>query len=227
MARGENSGGRVPADGKQRPPSVPGRTQRHDLSQVPPMHGSDLQQGDVQAMEQGLRTAPARQQGPARQQRAGGGGGGRQQRAGGLAGAPDPKDFALRRLGGTMQGLPSQRDVTLQREDFSPWLPLLRSLATSPGAGGVLTTAYIQALSSYAARPMTPKWHFFDLNDAEDAAARMAGGPRLTKDHDEPNDMRYPYAEDEVAPNPAIHFSGDGVIDMPTGRGGSPDNTEA
>src|SRR5690606_16933027 len=84
-------GGRIPPDG--RPTQAPGvgkNSKRHDLERrnVPFLHGSDLQVGDVQAMEQGQRIAPKQTQAPAAPPSRGGGSGQQATSTGGAAMTP-------------------------------------------------------------------------------------------------------------------------------------------
>ena len=139
-------GGRIPPDG--RPAQVPGvgkRSKRHDLERrnTPFLHDSDLQQGDVQALEQGQRIAPKQTQGPAAPVQGSGttvqpdatGAG----QSSGLA-APDPIEFIAGRSSGAV-GIPQPRVGGPSRA--AEWLPILRQLATGPGSSGLLASALI------------------------------------------------------------------------------------
>lgn len=180
MAR--RTGGRIPP--QNRPAQAPGvgrNARRHDLERrnVPFLQGSDLQQGDVQALEQGQRVQPIkRTQPPARPQRptvgrpmqAGGGGGGQP------SDIPDPIGFLSDRLGGTYQ--PKSGIVGRSRHDYQSWLPLLERLAKSPGASGVLVQAYITRLHNMLTGPTLDSHDFVDMQEADSELERMLiGGP--------------------------------------------------
>lgn len=150
-------GGRIPPD--NRGPQAKGvgkNSKRHDMERrsVPPLHGSDLQQGDVQALEQGQRTSPPQTQQSATQQPAQGGGGQQAAPQGAQMQIPDAIDF----LGGRQDNSWSP-PVPQRRLDVSKamtWLPILRRLASGPGASGVLVNAFInqaRLLSQQGAQP--------------------------------------------------------------------------
>jgi len=144
------SGGRIAPDGRSPAPKGQGkRARRHDLERpkTPGLHGSDLQQGDVTAMEQGQQVAPLRKQnqGAAQnRQRRQSAQPGNQLRQDGST-APDPIAFLGDRLGGTrVAGEQSARATT----DTNAMMPLLQKLATATGASGMISQAYITALAN-------------------------------------------------------------------------------
>lgn len=147
-------GGRIPAQG--RPPQAPGvgkDAKRHDLEKpkTPGYHGSDLQQGDVQAMEQGQRIAPATVQKPAR-----GSSAPPQQTTPAQAGppvqVPDAIDFLgdPKRNGQAFNAPQPRRQIDSSKA--LTWLPIIRRLAEGPGASSALVSAFInQARNMQAA----------------------------------------------------------------------------
>ncbi len=140
-------GGRIPAQG--RTPQAKGvgkNSKRHDLERpkTPGLHGSDLQQGDVQALEQGQRIAPIKTQAPGQTNRTSQLPANRTTRADGSV-APDPLAFLTDRLGGTLQAGASQGAPP---RDTSAFLPLLERLAAATGASGLLSQAYINQLAN-------------------------------------------------------------------------------
>jgi len=177
MAR--RTGGRIPP--QNRPAQAPGigrNSKRHDLERrnVPFLQGSDLQQGDVQALEQGQRVQPIkRTQPPARAER-------RQaqreasMRGGVEGGIPgDPISFLAQRIGGTYSG-PKGGVVGQSRHDYRAWLPLLERLASSPGASGTLVSAYITRLHNMLTGPTVQDNQFIDMQEADDLVEAQFGG---------------------------------------------------
>lgn len=166
----------MPPSERGRPPTAPGvgkNSKRHDLETpaTPGLHGSDLQQGDVSRLEQAQQTAPigkrtqpsaspARK--PSRPQAA------QQQQQGGMQ-IPDPIEFASRKIGGNNPAgnMEGQRYV-----DPTPWLPLLRSLATRPNSGGALASTLTDLLVQYRRRPVIPSARYIDMNEMDATIAR-------------------------------------------------------
>lgn len=178
MPKGENSGGRIRADG--RGPQTPGRgknAKRHDLERrnTPFLHGSDLQQGDVQALENGQRIAPIRTQQPATSTSTGGtpSSGGATPPAGTMQ-VPDPIEFAKERFGGQGVGVPS--GAPDQRIDISSWLPLAQRMADTPGTSGLLRSAFIKQYANVAKRPYAPDTSVINLQDLDDSVEAMLDG---------------------------------------------------
>ena len=160
-------GGRITPDGRPAQAKGVGRdSKRHDLERpaTPGLHDSDLQQGDVQALEQGQRVqplkrtqppaVPAQQSQPAAAQGEPG---------------PVPEDrlgFLAKRIGGTYQpGDTGGGGRTLN--DIRPWVPLLEELAASPGASGTLTAAVISQVSNFARSGSHYENPIIDMQDAD------------------------------------------------------------
>jgi len=165
-------GGTQKPDYKARTAGPGALSKRTDMSQpvrVPNMAGSDLQYGEKQALAGAQKIQPlGRQQNP--QSRGGApqqaGGAAQPQPASGIPGAPsDPLAFLTRRLSGTLTQTPTQRGP-MGRPGFdgARWLPLLRAIATDPGSGGLLQTAYLNALSTAVNSPSTPITEVVDFN---------------------------------------------------------------
>lgn len=163
-------GGRIPPDG--RPAQAPGvgkTAKRHDLEMpaTPGLHGSDLQQGDVQALEQGQRIAPRakKTQAPAAPKAA------RRQPTGtaGPMEVPDPIQFASQRIGGNV---PQPQPFSGVQFDAQKWRPLLQSIAKNPNASGPLTTTIAAQLTNFSRQPSTAGVTVIDQNAAEEALRR-------------------------------------------------------
>jgi len=123
-------------------PGIGQTAKRHDIddpiSRVAPLAGSDLQHGDIQQLEAGLQAQPIqRKPGPAPSSATNSGGVPR-------AAAPDPVALAIQRKGGQQNLIPSQDQ---EQRMHTKWLPLLEQFATTPGASGLLTKAYVGALT--------------------------------------------------------------------------------
>jgi hypothetical protein len=163
-------GGRLPASEGGRPVSAPGvgqNSKRSDLETrtVPYLHDSDLQQGDVQALEQGQRIAPAQVQQPAVQGQAPQrGNGGTTQ---GTAEIPDAIDFIAGMAGGGGVNPPSAGLPTSPNLDM--WVRFARRLANGPGSSGLLAGAYINQVRQLIRSPQNASSVFIDLNDLDDA----------------------------------------------------------
>ena len=120
---------------------------RHDLDGTPGLQDSDLVQGEVSEFEQGQKSvqdtrsvsAVPAQQAPAAQST-------------NPMQVPDPVEFAMSKLGGG--NLQEAGQEVLEKRDFSRWLPLLRRLAVSPTASGLLQRAYVERISTEMNRPM-------------------------------------------------------------------------
>ena len=162
MAKNSNKGGRIAPDG--RPAQAPGvgkNAKRHDLERpaTPGLHDSDLQQGDVQALEQGQRIAPRSTQRPSdaparleRQVQRNHPGSSMNQ---GMQ-IPDAIDFLGQRNGPEFGPPTPQR--RLDSSAALTWLPILRQLAAGPGASSALVNAFInqaRLLQQAGAQPAT------------------------------------------------------------------------
>lgn len=170
-----NRGGRIPPDGRPaQAPGVGADAKRHDLEAqaTPDMHGSDLQYGDRQAMEEGQRIAPAQVQQPASgapvvgsqpsSSAAMSGGGGLE--------VPDPIDFLAQRNGQGFQVPTPQRRIDESRA--MTWLPILRQLAQGPGASSALVNAFINQARLMAQTGSGPAT-IVDMNAADDGIEEM------------------------------------------------------
>lgn len=175
----QNKGGRIaPTNQPAQAPGVGKNSKRHDLERrdVPFLHGSDLQQGDVQALEQGQRVAPVQTQRPATsgsgatppapQQNGSTGGRGMQ--------VPDAVQFAKDKFGGSDIGVPSGNPES--KVDISRWLPLVKRMANTPGASGNLRTAFINQYANLARRPYVPEVSLFDMNEMDASVEAMLNG---------------------------------------------------
>lgn len=144
-SRMAGKGGRIPPDG--RPPQAKGvgkNAKRHDMERpkTPGLHNSDLQQGDVQAMEQGQRIAPASTQQPAgpsasqTQQTP-------NRATSGVSGVevPDAIEFLAGRNGQGFNVPNPQRQLDSSRA--LTWLPIIRQLVSGPGTSSALVNAFI------------------------------------------------------------------------------------
>ena len=165
-------GGRIAPDGRQ--PQAPGvgkNAKRHDLEApaTPGLHGSDLQQGDIQALEQGQRIAPRpkKTQAAAVPQRTGTPTPPRK-RTGAAEGAPDPIEFAAGKIGGKV---PTAGSSTV-RVDPSPWMPLVEQIALTPGAGGALYSNYANMLTAFRRNPVVSRSVLLDLSELDDRIER-------------------------------------------------------
>ena len=171
------NGGRMPTQEYGRPPQSKGvgaNAKRHDLERpkTPGLHDSDLQMGDVQAMEQGQRIAPAATQQPA--------GAGpvtpttqappQQPVTQAPMEIPDAIDFLAEQNGAEFT-MPNQQ----RRMDNSAaltWLPILRQLASGPGASSALVSAFInqaRLMSQAGSQPAT----IVDMNATDEGIEAM------------------------------------------------------
>ena len=177
-------GGIIPPDGRNpSPPGVGTTARRHDLEKpkgsVPGLQGSDLQYGDVSMLRQAQRTAPTGSSAKQIQAPAAGAGpsSGRQtagpQQQNGPAGmsVPDPMEYLGNKLRNTRQGAPNPQ--RMRAIDPSPFMPLLRRLANSPGSSGTLQNAVITQLSNLARRPYVPDIRLGDIQDLDAGVEAM------------------------------------------------------
>ena len=169
----DGAGGRIAPDG--RPPQAKGvgkNAKRHDLERAatPGLAGSDLQQGDVQALESGQRVAPIKENPRGRAPRPSGGGqsGGqtRGAQSGRVSGAPDAIEFL-----GAQQG--SEFNVpegVLQSSDnLTSWLPFVRQMVIGPGTSGLLAGAYINQFRQLLRSASVTRSTVIDLENIDDA----------------------------------------------------------
>ena len=164
-------GGRIPPD--NRGPQAKGigkNSKRHDMERqaTPGLHGSDLQQGDIQKLERGQRVAPIRTQPAAAPQRQAGG------QARGQPRAPMQTPDAIEFLGGK-QGpefnMPQTGRPVLNEKALS-WLPLVRSLVVGPGSSGLLASAFINQARELRKSNSSPTT-IIDLDATDDGLEAM------------------------------------------------------
>lgn len=175
MANGKNvsrRGGRIPPDG--RPPQAKGvgkNAKRHDLERAPNVGGSDLQYGDRKRFEQGMKVAPIQQQPRgqtpeiARQTMT---------RDGvhemSSMQLPDAIDFLSQKNGSDFT-LPERRRQVDSSKALT-WLPILRRLASGPGASSALVNAFInqaRLVQQAGGQPAT----IVDMNATDDGIEEM------------------------------------------------------
>ena len=155
-------------------PGVGKNSRRHDLETrtTPYLHDSDLQQGDVQAMEQGQRIAPKKTQQPAAPAPVSRGSGTTADRSGtGTTGVPDAIDFLAGRSNGEV-GIPATGYVAGSSR-ATTWLPILQQLATGPGSSGVLGAALIDQTRRMRRAVPRRDAAVIDMQDTDVALAAM------------------------------------------------------
>ena len=160
-------GGRIAPDGRPaRAPGVGKNAKRHDLEApaTPGLHGSDLQQGDVQMLEQGQKVAPRPKKNQAAAAPKSRDGGRRQENGTAQMEVPDPINFAAGKVGGQMPTPgPPMRQV-----DAAAWRPLAERMAYSPNSGGTLAATLAESLAQFVRRPIVSEVSFVDLDGADD-----------------------------------------------------------
>lgn len=168
-----NRGGRL-IEPETRPLSAPGvgpEAARHDLERrnVPFLQGSDLQQGDVEALQSGQRIAPVQRQEPATPERPG-----QPSRAQMPTEEeiedPDPIDFLAEENGQDFTLPQAQRAIDNSRT--LTWLPILRRLASGPGASSLFVTTLIdqgRKMQQLGSQPAT----VVDLQAVDDGIEAM------------------------------------------------------
>ena len=164
MANGP--GGLVPNQGN--PPAAKGEgknSKRHDLERptTPGLHGSDLQKGDVQMLEQGQRVTKKQTQAPANQVP-----GGQQKRQGSKTGGPVIPD-AIDFLGGRSKGVQALDGAVETGPGLTAWLPFVRQMAIGPGSSGLLAGAYINQFRQIMGGTSVTKNTVIDLQNMDDA----------------------------------------------------------
>ena len=169
------SGGRLSPDGRSPAPKGVGkRSRRHDLERpkTPGLSDSSLQQGDVEALERGQRISPLKKQNQGAAQNRG-----RKQvlpsrsRGGGNQDTPDPVAFLGDRLSGTLEAAGGEG----QQHEQANLLPILEKLATSTGASGLLSQAYITTVAGLKAQSGTVRTPVIDMQDADRDLAALVG----------------------------------------------------
>ncbi len=160
-------GGRIAPDNRgSQAKGVGKNSKRHDLERrtVPFLQDSDLQQGDVQALEQGQRIAPKQTQRPAAPPQTKG-----QPRKGKSQGqglsVPDPIEF----LGGRSKGLQVLPGTVSQGEGLNAWLPFVRQMVIGPGSSGLMAGAYINQFRQIMSAASVTKSTVIDLENMDDA----------------------------------------------------------
>ena len=168
-------GGRIAPDGRSPAPKGVGkRSRRHDLERpkTPGLSDSSLQQGDVEALERGQRISPLKKQNQGAAQNRG-----RKQalptrsQGGGAGDTPDPVAFLGDRLSGTLQGAVGGD----QQHEQANLLPILERLATSTGASGLLSQAYITTVAGLKSQSGTVRTPLIDMQDADRDLEALVG----------------------------------------------------
>jgi len=147
-------------------------SKRHDLERPtgpPPQHGSDLQQGDTQMLNQGLQQAPVGAR-PTQQPVATSKGQARQQQP---QGETPIMDVVGNRLGGTINTTPNAParsvDKRLKNRGES-WLQFLQSLSSQPGASPLLkASVQDQLVRQIRANSQQTRGGAIFMRDADDA----------------------------------------------------------
>lgn len=167
-----NRGGRVAPD--NRGPSVSGvgkNSKRTDMERrsVPFLHDSDLQQGDIQAMEQGQRIAPKQTQRPAAPAPAQGSGTQTERTGTGAVDVPDAIDFLSGIAGGGAGVNPPRGGGAPPSANMDMWVRFASQLVNSPGSSGMLAGAYINQLRQLRRTPQIAESVLINLADVDDA----------------------------------------------------------
>jgi hypothetical protein len=111
---------------------------------------SDLQMGDVQALEAAQQAVPTQKPAgaPSKSVKA--------RRTSTAKGeSPDPIEF----IGGRSDSTTSPLDPgggTVPLVDARPWMPLIKRVATTPGAGGAVGAALVRLLTNQRRMPANP-----------------------------------------------------------------------
>ena len=167
-------GGRIAPD--NRPAQAPGvgkNSKRHDLERrtTPYLHDSDLQVGDVKAMEEGQRIAPKKTQQPAAPAPSGRGSGTTQASGTSATGIPDAIDFISQIAGGG--GVNPPPAGVASSANLDKWVRFARHLVNGPGSSGMLAGAYINQIRQLMRSPQNAESVFVNLRDI-DAALEVA-----------------------------------------------------
>lgn len=129
-------------------------SKRHDLDGTPGLSaGSSLESGEVGQLEAGQKAvqdtqrvqsvtaAAAPQAAPVADD--------------GQFAAPDPVEFAGRKIGGNLAG--AGEGPLEEKISFTSWLPLLRRLSVSPTSSGLLQRAFVRRMTQEMNRPTGTK----------------------------------------------------------------------
>ena len=173
MARHGGAGGRIAPDG--RPPQAKGvgkNAKRHDLERpaTPGLAGSDLQQGDVQALESGQRIAPIKQNPRGQAPPVKGGSTSATPSRGTPPGAPDAIEFLGAQQGNEFN-IPSPVGAVINERALS-WMPIIRSLVVGPGSSGLLASAFINQARQLRKSNSSPSVTI-DLDSIDDGLEAM------------------------------------------------------
>lgn len=164
----QNRGAQTPGQGKN--------SKRHDLERrnVPFLHDSDLQQGDVEAMRQGQRVAPVQTQKPAQAQAPS------KSTAppAGVDGSGVPSnimDVISGRIGGSMAQQPpaGQTDPRLANRQQA-WVQLLQKIGSQPGASPLLKARLQTVIARMQETPaVKPRGGVVRLNQVDAALENL------------------------------------------------------
>jgi hypothetical protein len=163
-------GGRIPPDNRPAQAAGVGKnSKRHDLERrtTPYLHDSDLQQGDVQALENGQRVAPKQTQQPAGPAPATGSGNTRSATSTSPTDIPDAIDF----LGGLTagSGVNPPPAGAAPSANLDAWVRFAAHLVNSPGSSGLLAGAYINQMRQFRRSPQNASSVVINLRDVDDA----------------------------------------------------------
>lgn len=163
-----NRGGRIAPD--NRPAQAKGvgkNSKRHDLERrdTPFLHDSDLQQGDVQALENGQRIAPKQTQRPAGPAPTSGSGNTKSVAGTGPADIPDPIDFISTLTAGA--GVTPPMAGATPSANLDMWVRYAAHLANGPGASGLLRGAFINQMRNLRRSPQNTQSVVINLNDID------------------------------------------------------------
>jgi hypothetical protein len=130
------------------------------------LHDSDLQQGDVQALEDGQRVAPKQTQQPAantsQNQPTS-----QNREVSGSAEVPDAIDFISQMAAGGGVNVPTANAAPSANLDM--WVRFAQHLVNGPGSSGNLAGAYINQIRQLRRTPHTADSVFINLRDVDDA----------------------------------------------------------
>ncbi|MDD4985776.1 MAG: hypothetical protein PHQ43_08310 [Dehalococcoidales bacterium] len=169
-------GGAMPTEQYGRPAQPPGvgaNSKRHDLEapKTPGLHGSDLQYGDVQRLEQAQSIAPIRTQPSAAPSMQATPGGSAPPSGGQPTGVPNPLDFLTSKLGNTLD--PDSDPGGMVGVNTRAWAPLLKRLAASKAQSSGLRSVLVARLGEMVNSPYVPSANVVDLNDIDSQIEEM------------------------------------------------------
>lgn len=162
-------GGRQPSNQAGRPITSPGvgaNSNRSDLQKTPGQRDSDLQQGDVQAMEAGQQIQPIQEQRPAAPKPRTGGQG---RTAGPEGQRPNISEVAKSRLGGSLNANSSTKPPDPRMENLSrSWGNFLRQLAKDPNASPLFRARAQITAATLNERGAFSRSSLNDMSDVDD-----------------------------------------------------------